>query len=146
MSIRKTVGICLLSMTLICMSMTGLAMAKTVVKLAYEHNPGDPIDLVAHRWAELLEERSKGEVVLELYPSSQLGSKKDVLEMAQMGVNVVTITDAGFLADYVPDFGVLVGPYLAMNKDQIFKLLKTDWFKDLDKQLQAKGLHIVTPN
>ncbi|TVM34520.1 C4-dicarboxylate TRAP transporter substrate-binding protein [Oceanidesulfovibrio marinus] len=146
MSLRKSAVVSLLSLAVCCLCFSGAAMAKTVVKLAYENNPGEPFDVVAHKWADLVKERSNGEVELELYPSSQLGSKKDVLEMAMMGVNVITITDAGFLADYVPDFGILVGPYLAKDAKDIFKLFKTDWFKGLDEQLQQKGLHIVTPN
>lgn len=140
-SIGTLISLCVLSLCL-----CGVAMAKTVVKVAYENNPGEPIDVVVHKWADLVQEQSNGEVELELYPSSQLGSKKDVLEMALMGVNVITITDAGFLADYVPDFSILVGPYLAQDADDLFRLFKTDWFKGLEKKLEAKGLHIVTPN
>ncbi len=124
----------------------GAQAAKNSIKLAYENHPGEPLDIVAKKWAELVKTRSNGEVELVLYPSSQLGSKKDVLEMANMGVNVMTITDAGFLADYVPDFGILVGPYLADNPEKIFKLFNTRWFQGLETELQKKGLHIVTAN
>lgn len=146
MSLRTNLIGCVISLCVFSLCLCGVAMAKTTIKIAYENNPGEPIDVVAHKWADLVKQKSNGDVELELYPSSQLGSKKDVLEMAMMGVNVVTITDAGFLADYVPDFSILVGPYLAKNAGDIFKLFKTDWFKGLEKQLQAKGLHIVTPN
>ena len=146
MSFKKMLLGSLVSLCVFSLCFCGVAMAKTVVKVAYENNPGEPIDIVAQKWAELVLQKSNGEVQLELYPSSQLGSKKDVLEMALMGVNVITITDAGFLSDYVPDFSILVGPYLAKNADDLFKLFNTDWFKDLSKKLEAKGLHIVTPN
>jgi TRAP-type C4-dicarboxylate transport system substrate-binding protein len=98
------------------------ADAKTVINVAYENNPGEPVDKVIHYWADLLKEKSKGEIELVLFPSSQLGSKKDVTEQAMMGVNVITITDVGYLQDYDPDLGILFGPYLTENPQKLFKI------------------------
>lgn len=118
----------------------------TTIKVAYENNPGEPVDQVMHHWKEDLENRSGGEIVLELYPSSQLGSKKDVTEQAMMGLNVITITDVGFLADYDPDLGVLFGPYLADDPSKLFKIYDGDWFKQKSEALKAKGIHVVMRN
>jgi tripartite ATP-independent transporter DctP family solute receptor len=123
------------------------ALAQDVVlKVAYENNPGEPVDQVVHKWAELVTEASGGKVALELYPSSQLGSKQDVMEQALLGVNVVTIADVGFLTDYDPDLGILFGPYLTDSPDQLFKIYESDWFKQKDAELREKGIHIVISN
>ena len=45
--------------------------------------------------------------------------------------------------DYVPAFGVTYLPYIYDNKEQLFKLVDSDLFKDLSKQLETKGLYIV---
>ncbi|MFN3500581.1 MAG: C4-dicarboxylate ABC transporter, partial [Pannonibacter indicus] len=79
---------------------------EVTIRVAYENNPGEPVDQIMHFWQDLLAERSNGEIALELFPSSQLGSKSDVTDQAIMGLNVITITDVGFLADYEPDLGV----------------------------------------
>ncbi|MDW6020762.1 C4-dicarboxylate TRAP transporter substrate-binding protein [Mesorhizobium sp. BAC0120] len=126
---------------------SAIALAANVtIKVAYENNPGEPVDQVMHHWKEDLEKRSNGEITLELYPSSQLGSKKDVTEQAMMGLNVITITDVGFLADYDPDLGVLFGPYLADDPAKLFKIYDGEWFKKKSEALKAKGIHIVLPN
>ena len=105
------------------LSIHGPAGAQEVtIRVAYENNPGEPLDQVMKRWQELIAERSGGEIALELYPSSQLGSKQDVTDQAIMGLNVVTITDVGFLADYEPDVGVLFGPYLTDDMDKLFAI------------------------
>ena len=39
-----------------------------VLKFGYENNPGEPFDLGAQKWQELLNERSKGTMKIELYP------------------------------------------------------------------------------
>lgn len=122
------------------------AMAKTEIMVAYENNPGEPLDRVMHHWADLLKEKSKGEVTLKLFPSSQLGAKKDVMEQAMMGMNVITLTDVGFLQDYDPDLGVLFGPYLTDDPQKLFKIYESDWFKKKDEALRKKGVHIVMSN
>ncbi len=116
------------------------------IKVAYENNPGEPVDKVMHYWKDLLAEKSGGEITLELYPSSQLGSKKDVTEQAMMGLNVITITDVGFLADYDPDLGILFGPYLSDNPEKLFKIYDGEWFKQKAEELRSKGIRIVMSN
>jgi tripartite ATP-independent transporter DctP family solute receptor len=137
-----------------CLLATGLLLAGTVIgfadpltiKVAYENNPGEPVDQVMHYWKDELEKKSNGEITLELFPSSQLGSKKDVTEQAMMGLNVITITDVGFLADYDPDLGVLFGPYLADDPSKLFKIYDGEWFKKKSDALKEKGVHIVMRN
>ena len=115
------------------------AAPKHVIKVSYVNNPGEAVDIELKHWAKLVDERSKGEVKLELYPSSQLGTQQQVFEQAILGANVIGMADPGNMQDYVPDFGILSGPYLG-EWDQIFKLFKTDWFKDLEKRLEGHGL------
>jgi tripartite ATP-independent transporter DctP family solute receptor len=125
---------------------TGIANAKTVINVAYENNPGEPVDKVVKYWAELLKEKSKGEVELVAFPSSQLGTKKDVTEQAMMGVNVITITDVGFLQDYDPDLGILFGPYLTDDPAKLFKIYEGAWYKAKEEALKKKGIHVVMTN
>ncbi|MGO4852192.1 C4-dicarboxylate TRAP transporter substrate-binding protein [Phaeovulum sp. W22_SRMD_FR3] len=122
------------------------AAQDVVVKVAYENNPGEPVDMVMHRWADLVTEASDGKVALELYPSSQLGAKQDVIEQALLGVNVITIADVGFLKDYDADLSILFGPYLTDSPEQLFKIYDSEWFKTKQEELRAKGIHIVISN
>lgn len=139
---------CLTGVAVAMMAFGGLSMAapKYSIKVAYENNPGEPLDLAAKEWARVFKEKTKGEGELQLFPSSALGSKKDVMEQMKLGSGVITITDGGFLADYVPDFGILMGPYLANDYKDLFKLAKSPWFAEVSTKLSAKGLHILTSN
>lgn len=116
------------------------------IKVAYENNPGEPLDLVMHYWADLLNKKSNGEITLSLYPSSQLGSKQDVTEQAMMGMNVITLSDVAFLSDYEPDLGILFGPYLTDDPQKLFKIYQSDWFLQKNESLKKKGIHIVMSN
>jgi tripartite ATP-independent transporter DctP family solute receptor len=118
---------------------------KIVIKIAYANNVGEPNDKAVREWGRLMKEKSNGKVEFQYYPSSQLGSQKDVTEQLTIGSNVITISDGGFLMDYVPAFGITYLPYVFDNKEQLYKLVDSDLFKDLSKQLETKGLYIVNP-
>lgn len=118
-----------------------------VVQIAYENNPGEPTDLAANEWKRLIEEKSNGTMTVELFPSSQLGSKTDLVDQMQMGEGIIHIGDASFWGDYgAPEMSIASAPYIYDNWDQYFKLLETDWWQDQIDLLADNGLRIVTAN
>ena len=118
-----------------------------VVQIAYENNPGEPTDLAANEWKRLIEEKSNGSMTVELFPSSQLGSKTDLVDQMQMGEGIIHIGDASFWADYgAPEMSIASAPYIYDNWDQYFKLLETDWWQSQVDLLAENGLRIVTSN
>jgi TRAP-type transport system periplasmic protein len=117
-----------------------------VIKIAYGNQPGEPVDVAAREWARLILERSDGRIVLQVFPSNQLGSQKDVTEQAMMGGNVIQITDAAFLMDFVPDMGILAGPFLCNNYDEILFLVATDWWSGLKADIRLRGLRVLGDN
>ena len=130
----------------LCFGMGNAISAQYSIKVAYENNPGEPIDKAVNEWAKIFAQKTGGKGELKLYPSSQLGSKKDVMEQMKLGSAIITIADGGFFADYVPDFGILMGPYLGNDYKDIFKLAKTPWFEEMNGKLAAKGFRILTSN
>lgn len=156
----KSLSICLATIMMVSAALTGCGGASEPspsagsgnadkvynIKISYENQPGEPVDVGANEWKKLAEEKSGGRLKIELYPSSQLGAKKDVIEQGMAGGNVIQIGDASFLQDYVADIGIISGPYLVDNFDQLFKITKSDWFKEQEKLLQDKGIHIVSTN
>ncbi len=111
-----------------------------VLRVGYGNNPGEPFDLGCHKWKELIEERSGGKFKIELYPSSQLGSKDDVMDQMVAGEPVCTLTDGAFFYDRgVKDMGIVFGPFLFNTWDEAFKLNDSQWFKDQAKLVEEKA-------
>ena len=120
---------------------------KVVIQVGYENNPGEPFDKGVNKWKELLEQKSNGTMIIETYPSSQLGSKNDLIDQMIAGQPVVTLADGAFYADRgVKDFGIVFGPFLFDNWDQCWKLVKSQWYADKSKELESKGLKILGSN
>ena len=50
------------------------------------------------------------------------------------------------MSDYVPDFGILNGPYLLTDPTQFQKILDSDWFAQLKKRASDTGFHVLSFN
>lgn len=118
-----------------------------VIQIGYENNPGEPLDLAVNEWKRLVEEKSNGTMKVEVFPSSQLGSKNDIIDQMLAGDSVITLADGAFYADRgVPDFGIVFGPYLFETWEDAWNLTKSDWYADQSAKLEEQGLKILTSN
>ena len=81
------VAVCLLVMRLLLTAVRGNGKDKKVIhiQIAYENNTDEPLSKACEKWKELLEEKSNGEFQVDLYPSSQLGTKNDIINQAIAG-------------------------------------------------------------
>jgi tripartite ATP-independent transporter DctP family solute receptor len=119
------------------------AQSQIRIRLAHSLSTTEPAHVAAEYFARNMAERSNGRVRIEVFPGEQLGSGRDVNEMIRQGANVMNITDPGYLSDFVPDVGILNGPYLVDDFEQYGKLLDSNWYRDVDRRLQQAGLRMV---
>jgi tripartite ATP-independent transporter DctP family solute receptor len=130
--------------TAILLAATGAQAQSTInIRFAHSLSTSEPAHLAAEYFARNVDQRTNGRVRIQVFPGEQLGSGKDVNEMIRQGANVMNITDPGYLSDFVPDVGVLNGPYLFTDTKQFDKLLASDWYKSVDQKLQQAGFRMV---
>jgi len=90
--------------------------------------------------AERVKNRTNGLITIEVFPSSQLGSNRDVYEQARLGGAVIGHIDPGYASEYgVKEMGVLNGPFLYENLDEIKKIISSDLVREWNEQLREKG-------
>jgi tripartite ATP-independent transporter DctP family solute receptor len=95
---------------------------------------------------ESVEARTDGDLEIRVFPNSQLGSTDDLQEQAKMGANVAVITDAGRLADVLPEIGILNAPYIATNYEDVRKIVLSDMFRDLSNKLTEDNYKVLSFN
>ena len=121
--------------------------AEVTIQIGYENHPGEPIDEGCKEWKRLIEEMSNGTMKVELYPSSQLGTKNDIMDQMIAGDSVITLADGSFFAERgAPDFDITVAPYIVDNIEQFWKLLKSPWWAEQEKILEKAGMKLVAAN
>lgn len=110
------------------------------LKLSSVLTDKDPIIAGMKKLAEDVAAATNNKLLIEVYPSSQLGDTPDVLEQALSGSNVGVIVDTGVLSDYVPDMAIYSAPYVFDSVTNARKFIDTDIFKGWDQELAKKGL------
>jgi tripartite ATP-independent transporter DctP family solute receptor len=123
-----------------------LTFAQTKLRLSHSMSTNEPIHLAAEKFAKAVNARSGGKVQVTVFPSGQLGGNKEMYEQVRKGAPIIQVTDPAFLADYVPDFGILMAPYVVTGPDQFNKLLASDWYSEVNKELQKSNFHNLSFN
>tara|TARA_R110000868_G_scaffold86601_1_gene242857 strand:+ start:3741 stop:4748 length:1008 start_codon:yes stop_codon:yes gene_type:complete len=116
--------------------------AKTI-KLAHGLNVTHSVHKAMVKMGEDLAELSGGKLKLEIYPSSQLGSERENLELLQIGSLDMTKISVGTLENFAPKMKVLGLPYLFRDREHSFKVLDGPIGKQLlgeGEQFWLKGL------
>lgn len=116
------------------------------IRFAHSLSTSEPAHLAAEFFARNVAQRTNNRVQIQLFPGEQLGPGKEVNEMIRQGANVMNITDPGYMSDFVPDVGVLNGPYLIKDPKEYAKLLGSDWFKALNGKVEAAGFKLIMAN
>jgi TRAP-type transport system periplasmic protein len=120
--------------------------AKTVLKFGHVLATTEPIHLAAVEWGKRVSERTNGEIEIQVYPNSTLGNNRDTYEMVLTGAPVLAHADPGYMQDYVPDFGILNGPFLVDDPKDFTKVLNSDWFAEIKASLEKKDLPVINFN
>lgn len=100
--------------------------AKYTFRLAETHPADYPTTLGDKKFAELVNERTKGRIKIEVFPSSQLGEEKAVIEQVQLGAIEFTRVSSSPLAEFNKAFGVFSLPYIFDNDTHMWKFLSGD--------------------
>ena len=75
------------------------------------------------KMAEDLLERSGGRLKLKIYPSQQLGTERECLELLQIGSLDMTKVSVGVLENFAPKMKVLGLPFLFRDRQHSFDVL-----------------------
>jgi tripartite ATP-independent transporter DctP family solute receptor len=107
---------------LILFSCNQLEKTKTI-KLAHGLDVNHSVHKAMVKMGADLKELSGGKLRLEIYPSQQLGTERQCLELLQIGSLDMTKVSVGVLENFAPKMKVLGLPFLFRDRDHAFKVL-----------------------
>ncbi|GFD90821.1 C4-dicarboxylate ABC transporter substrate-binding protein [Tenacibaculum sp. KUL152] len=102
-----------------------------VIRLGHQLDINHPVHKGLIFFKEELERRSNGSMSVVVYPSSQVGDEREVLELIQIGSMGMTKVSASALESFVPEMKVFSLPYLFDNQDHYWKTLNGSVGKEL---------------
>lgn len=105
--------------------------SKRSIKLAHALDTSHPVHEAMKFMAEKVAEKSGGQMEISIYPSQQLGTEGQCLELLQIGVIGITKVSAAVMEGIVPEFKILSLPYIFKNKEHYFSVLDGDVGEEL---------------
>ncbi len=115
------------------------AQAELNIKLAVVTKPGSAQNIVADKFKELLEERSKGEITVHIFHSASLGNETEILQQIQMNTVQMGIITGGPFDTFDPIVRVINYPFLFKDNDQADKILDGPLGQEILKSLESSG-------
>ena len=129
--------------TLILMTITwnGSYAAQTInLKLGHAVAPEHPYHLGAMKFAELVAQKTGNKVKIDVYPSTQLGNERDMVEGLQLGTIDLVVTSTGPLGGFVPKMFVVDLPFLFRDREHAYKVLDGPIGRELLQAFAVKGI------
>ncbi len=113
---------------------------KYTFRLAEAH-PGDyPTTLGDKKFAELVNERSKGRIQIKVFDSAQLGDENSVIQQVQLGSIEFTRISSGTLAEFNKQFGVFSLPYIFDDQAHVWRFLNSDFGRKMLTDLEKSRM------
>ncbi len=110
------------------------------LKLAHGLPVGHPVSKAMAFLAERCGEISHGELTIKIYPSGQLGSEQQNVELLQLGSLAMTKVSAAVLEGFSEDYKVLGLPYIFRDKTHYFHVCDSDIGNDILLSTEKKWL------
>lgn len=129
-------------LTLVCVLGAASVQAKIVFKLGHIAEPAHPCGQGAAKFVELVTQKSGGEIVVEVFPSAQLGGQDDLVEGLVFGTVDMALVGTGVLGQFQPQISIFALPFLFANREHAYKSLDSVGMK-LGEQLEPKGLKLL---
>lgn len=108
---------------------------------ADESHPGH---LAAKQFATMVEERTKGEIKIHIYPANTLGSPPEVAEQVKLGVTDMATPTQGQLDKWVKAFGAVMMPFLYDDYDHAHRVLDGPSFQWFSQLAEKEGFILLS--
>ncbi|MEJ8472548.1 TRAP transporter substrate-binding protein [Roseibium algae] len=115
--------------------------ADYTAKIGHLESDQQSRNIYLQKVAELVKERTKGEVEFQIFPSGQLGNQREMTEAVQLGVLEATVSPAAFIGGFNPAVSILDIPFLLpADAEKAQKLREGPFGAALLESFSSKGV------
>lgn len=112
----------------------------TELKLAHGLSIDHPVHISLEFMAKRINELSGGQLSVDVYPSEQLGSEQQLIELVQIGSIAITKVSAASMQSFADDYKVFGLPYIFRSKEHFFNVIDGDIGNDLLLSTESKWI------
>ena len=115
------------------------AIAEMKVKLGVVTKPGSAQNIAAEKFKELIEQRSDGNIKIQIFHSASLGNETEILQQVQMNTVQMAIITGGPFDTFDPIVRVVNYPFLFKSNEQADQILDGPLGAQILKSLESSG-------
>ncbi|MGD1974829.1 MAG: TRAP transporter substrate-binding protein [Desulfobacterales bacterium] len=142
-SIWSSVFVVVLTIGLV-LSLSLTVQAKMAWKMALGDAPGAAQWEVGKTFADKLAEYSNGEVEVQLFPTSQLGSEQETVQNCRLGTLDLSVVAINNVTPFAPKVGLFTLPYMMLSAEQARTLAEGPIGEELvESTVKAAGVRII---
>jgi tripartite ATP-independent transporter DctP family solute receptor len=131
-------------MIMLCGAAPVPAQQPIVIKLGNVQATTDIVQTGLKKFADLVGERTKGQVQVQIFPASQLGTEQELLEGVQLGTVHMFEGSTGSVGRFLPDLEAFAAPYIWRDTDHMLKAVRGPIGQGLaDRLVKAKGIRVL---
>jgi tripartite ATP-independent transporter DctP family solute receptor len=101
------------------------------IKIGHGLDQTHPVHLAMEFLAKRVAEKSNGKIQITVYPSQQLGTERECLELLQIGSLGMTKVSSSVLEGFVPIYKVFSLPFIFDDEKHKFKVFESELGKEL---------------
>jgi tripartite ATP-independent transporter DctP family solute receptor len=127
------------ALALSALAVAAQAQVKTI-KFANQNAKGHPVVMGMEKFAELVEQKSRGKLKVNVFPGGALGSDQANISALQGGTLEMAAMNSGIFASVVKEFAVYDFPFLFGSPKEADAVVDGPFGQSLHKKLEDKGL------
>ena len=143
---RMPVAVAVIALALTGFVLPGPAVAQQpiAIKLGNVQAAADIVQTGLKRFADLVAERAKNQVQVQIFPASQLGTEQELLEGVQLGTVHMFEGSTGAVGRFLPDLEAFAAPYIWRDLDHMLKVVRGPIGQELAERLvKSKGMRVL---
>jgi tripartite ATP-independent transporter DctP family solute receptor len=117
----------------------GVSAQTTNLKLGFATAATSPYGYAAKSFADEVKEKSGGRITIEVFPASQLGGEREMLESLQIGTLDLNFTSPAPLTNFVKEAGIFEVPFLIRGFDHANAVLDGPVGAGLRKKINERN-------
>jgi tripartite ATP-independent transporter DctP family solute receptor len=120
-------------------------LVKKTLKYGHNTKQDQPTGKAAIKFADLVKQKTNGEVEIQVFPANQLGNNRQMIENVKMGAQDLCTEGLGILGVISPLYNMMQVPYVFRSQEHIRTVVAGDIGKELSEDLEKKtGIFLLT--
>ncbi len=109
-----------------------------VMKWGVVLQPEHPFVLGMKKTAEIVGQKTNNRIQIQVFPSAQLGTGKDMIEAVVFGSQAMATEGAAMFSQWSPRLSIMEAPYIFRDVEHMYKVMKGPIGQEMQEELVAK--------